>query len=133
MNETTKMTKREIYEAMIEGFKTGEFAIDADTAIEHFEKEIALLDKKAVKAKETAAKKRAEGDELTAAVRAALTDEFQTLADIVAAINDPEITVAKVQVRANNLFKNGEAEKGEITIPATEGGKSSKRVAYKLA
>ena len=129
----TKMTKREICEAMIEGFKTGEFAVDADTAIAYFENEIALLDKKAAKAKETAEKKRVAGDELTAAVRAALTDELQTLQDITKAINDPEVTVAKVQVRANQLFKNGEAEKGEITVPGVEGTKTRKLVAYKLA
>lgn len=128
-----KMTKREIAEAMIEGFKTGEFTIDPEVAIAHFENEIALLDKKAAKAKETAEKKRVAGDELTAAVKAALTEDFQTLQEIAAAVDYPEVTVAKVRVRANQLVKNGEAEKTELTIPGTEGTKTAKRVAFKLA
>ena len=95
--------------------------------------EIALLDKKAAKAKETAAKKRAEGDELTDAVRAALSNEqLEPIADIAARIEGEDVTVSKVTYRLTQLVKNGEAEKGEISIPGGEGVKARKIMGYRL-
>ena len=68
-----KITKREMFEAIKTGCTTGEWTVSDVEVAEFCDNEIALLDKKAIKAKERAAEKRAAGDELTDAVRAALT------------------------------------------------------------
>ena len=137
-----KMTKRNVYEALINYAVSGAMAyIDGDTTVEvsaealqaFAENEIALLDKKAVKAKERAATKRAEGDELTAVVRQVMsTEEFEPIADIAARIEGEDVTVAKVQYRLTQLVKTGEAEKEQITVPGGEGQKARKIMAYKL-
>lgn len=128
-----KITKREMYEAVIEVMNGGELKYDAADVIAFCENEIALLDKKAAKAKETAAKKRAEGDELTDAVRAALSaDTFEPISDIAARIQGDDVTVAKVTYRLTTLVKNGEAEKSEITVPATETSKARKICGYRI-
>jgi hypothetical protein len=98
------------------------------------DKEIASLDAKAAKAKERAAAKKAEADVLMGQVEDALTNEFQTIADIataVAAVN-PDSTVSKVTYRLTKLVEAGVAEKTQTTIPATEGTKARKVQAYKL-
>ena len=128
-----KITKREMYEAVIEVMNGGELKYDPADVIAFCENEIALLDKKAAKAKETAAKKRAEGDELTDAVRAALSaDTFEPISDIAARIEGEDVTVAKVTYRLTTLVKNGEAEKSEITVPATETSKARKICGYRI-
>ena len=128
-----KITKREMFEALVEAANGAEFKFTAEELIAFAENEIALLDKKAVKAKERAATKKAEGDELTEAVRAAMSaEEFEPIADIAARIEGEDVTVAKVQYRLTQLVKNGEAEKEQITIPGGEGQKARKIMAYKL-
>ena len=132
-----KMTKRNVYEALINYANTGVMSYDgnevtAEALAAFAENEIALLDKKAVKAKERAATKKAEGDELTEAVRAAMsTEEFEPIADIAARIEVEDVTVAKVQYRLTQLVKNGEAEKEQITVPGGEGQKARKIMAYR--
>ena len=133
-----KMTKRNVYEALINYATSGVMSYDgnevtAEALAAFAENEIALLDKKAVKAKERAATKRAEGDELTAAVRAAMsTEEFEPIAEIAARIEGEDVTVAKVTYRLTQLVKNGDAEKQELTIPGAEGQKARKVQGYKL-
>lgn len=98
------------------------------------QKEIDSLAAKAAKAKENAAKKAAETDELEAAVASELTSEFQTGAGIWAIVGDDAeggYSLGKVRARLNKLVKAGSAVKDEITI--TEGEKSRKAMAYKLA
>ena len=128
-----KITKREMYEAIIEMVNGGEMKYDATEFVAFCENEIALLDKKAVKAKERAAVKRAEGDELTAAVEAVLGDEFEVIADIAARVEGEDVTVAKVTYRLGQLVKAGKAEKTEMTIAGKDGQKARKVVAYKRA
>ena len=126
-----KITKREMFEAIIDGVKGGDFKYAVEDITAFCENEIALLDKKAAKAKEAAAKKRAEGDELTDAVRAALSaDTFEPIADIAARIEGDDVTVAKVTYRLTQLVKNGEAEKQEVSIANGE-GKARKVQGYK--
>ena len=127
-----KITKREMFEAIAEAMETGECKINPTDVIAFCNKEIEALDKKAAKAKERAATKRAEGDELTDAVRAVLsTDEFEPIADIAARIEGEDVTVAKVQYRLKVLVDNGEAVKEQITVPGVDGGKARKIMAYK--
>ena len=131
-----KITKREMFEAIKTGCTTGEWTVSDVEVAEFCDNEIALLDKKAIKAKERAAEKRAAGDELTDAVRAALTNEFTVIADIAAKVAETygeDATVARVTYRLTQLVKNGEAENGDVKIAATEGQKARTIKAYKLA
>jgi len=122
-----KMTKRDLYNVI-----KNAMADNADV-VAFCDKELAALDHKAEKAKERAAKKAAEGDALMDAVAAVLTDKPMTNADILAVITDEEATVNKIAYRANALVKAGRAVKTEVTVPAEEGGKARKLVAYTKA
>lgn len=123
-----KITKREMFEAIKATFETGECEIPADAVIAFCEKEIASLDAKAVKAKERAAAKKADGDALATLVAEALTDEFQTIADITAIVaeSDADATVSKVTYRLGQLVKAEVAERAEITVEGTDGAKARK-------
>ena len=130
-----KITKRQTLEAILEAAKgeTAIFKYDNEVIIAFAENEIALLDKKAVKAKERAAEKRAQGDELSVVVASVLTDELQSIADITAQIEGEDVSVGKVQYRLRMLAETEKAVKGEIKIPATENAKARTIVGYKLA
>ena len=125
---TTMLTDRKIYEAIMDGKLD---TLDTDAIAAWAEKKIAQLDHKAEKAKEIAARKRSEGDELAAAVMAAVGDEFEMIADIAARIDGDDVTVSKVAYRLNAAAKAGTLEKGELTIDSD--GKKRKVVAYKRA
>ena len=128
-----KITKREMYEAIKETFETGSCKFDAATVTAFCDKEIAALDAKATKAKERAAAKKAEADVLMGQVEDALTDEFQVIADIAAAVAEvnADATVSKVTSRLGKLVEAGAAEKTQVTIPATETSKARKVQAYR--
>ena len=137
-----KITKREMYEALISLATTGKLEYETvdgvvgvtEEALKEFaENEIALLDKKAVKAKERAAQKRAEADELTEVVFSAMTEEFEPIAEIASRIEGEDVTVARVQYRLRKLAESGRAIKEQITIPGGEGQKARKVMAYKRA
>ena len=128
MTNTDKLTDRKIYTAIAEGTFDD---LDTDAIVAWAEKKIAQLDNKAAKAKENAAKKKAEGDALTEAVLANVTNEFQTIADIAEGIEGEDVTVSKVAYRLNAAFKAGTLDKGEVILEAD--GKKRKVVAYKLA
>ena len=130
------MTKREVYAAVIAGVQAGTVAVEGmetEEVIEFFENEITNLDKRAERSRATAAKKREAGDALMEAVKGALTDDFQTIADIAAMIEGEEVTASKVTYRLNALAKEGYAEKADVQIPATEGVKARVVKAYRIA
>lgn len=132
--ENTKIIKRDMYNYIAETMKTGECPVDPQEVIAFCENEIALLDKKAAKAKERAATKAAAVDELTEQVYEVLsTDEFMTIADVTAKVaeTNADVTVSKVSYRLSKLTKADKLEKTEVTIAASEGGKSRKVVAYR--
>ncbi len=133
-----KITKREMFEALVAYANACDMDVEInDTAITSADfvafatKEIEQLDKKAVKAKERAAAKRAEGDALTEMVLNALTADFQTAADVAAQIEDEEATVAKVSYRLGALVKEGKAVKEDIKVDRD--GKKAVLKGYKLA
>lgn len=131
---TIKVTKRERYEsikALVEAVGAVE-GIDTDGIVAFCDKEIATLDTRAEKAKERAAEKRAEGDELQAAVLAAMTDELASRQEITDRIEGEDVTLAKVGYRLTALVKQGLAVKEEIAVTG-EDGKSKKVAAYRLA
>lgn len=134
---TVKVTKKDYFTKVIDllngaldfGFNPDE---DVDAVIAFCEKEIETLDKRAAKAKETAAAKRAANDELYDAVAAVLPAEFTSIDEITSLVNIPEITRAKVANRLNKLAAAGVAVKGEIATTGSD-GKSKKVVGYKAA
>ena len=117
---TVKITKRERYEsikALVEAVGPVE-GIDTEGIVAFCDKEIAALATRAEKAKEKAAEKRAEGDELQAAVLAALTDEPATR---------QECGSDTLQ-----LVENEQAVKEDLVITG-EDSKSKKVAGYRLA
>ena len=135
-----KITKREMYEAIRDLAGSGALRMQdfneeiSDAAVvEFFENEIATLDKRAQKTRERAKEKSASTDELTDAVRAAMsTENFEPIADIAAHIEGEDVTISKITYRLGQLVKNGEAEKTQVEIAGSEGQKKRKVVAYKL-
>lgn len=128
-----KMTKRAVYEALIavaDGATITDY-IDADELKAFAENEIALMDKKSIRAKEKAAEKKAEGDALREAVQAALTDDYQTVADVSEQIEGEDVTVGKIRNRLSELVRLGVAEKATVAVEVD--GKTANRMAYKLA
>ena len=128
-----KITKREMFEAIKETFETGTCKFDAATVMAFCDKEIASLDTKAAKAKERAAAKKAEADVLMDQVRDALTGEFQTIADIAAAVAEvnADATVSKVTYRLTKLVEAGDAEKTDVSVPGVDGAKARKVKAFR--
>lgn len=87
---------------------------DKAGALEFIERQKELLANKAAKAKEKAAEKKAEGDELRAAVEAVLTNEPQTIEAILAQIEGEDLTKAKITARLTSLVNNNIAVREEI-------------------
>ena len=129
-----KITKREMFEAIKETFETGTCKFDAATVMAFCDKEIASLDAKAAKAKERAAAKKAEADVLMDQVRDALTGEFQTIADIAAAVAEvnADATVSRVTYRLTKLVEAGDAEKTDVSVPGVDGAKARKVKAFRI-
>ena len=123
----TKMTKKDWFE-VIKGIVEASDNENAAGAVEFIDKQMELLAAKAEKAKERAAKTKAEGDEMRAAVQAVLTEELQTIDEITAQVEGEEITKAKVTARLTQLVKAEVATKDTVK---TENGR--KVTAYKLA
>ena len=137
--EKTTVTARARFEEIIDLAQ-----LAAENGFEGFEgmvafaqKEIGKLDKKAAKAKETAAAKKAEGDVLTQVVLDCLTDEVEAIAVITERVAAQEgcedVTVGKVQYRLGALAREGKAVKGEAVIPATETSKKRTVSGYSRA
>ena len=129
-----KITKREMFEAIKETFETGSCKFDAATVMAFCDKEIASLDAKAAKAKERSAAKKGEADALMGQVEDALTGEFQTIADIAAAVSavNADATVSRVTYRLTKLVEAGIAEKTDVSVPGVDGGKARKVKAFRI-
>ena len=132
---TTKITKRDRYTSIIDILKD----VNADADLVAFcEGEIALLDKKSAKAKETAAAKKTEVDTLTESIKDALgtlaDGAYATIADVTAMVgaDDEEVTPNKVSYRLSQLVKAGVAESTDVKVPATETSKARTIKAYRL-
>lgn len=111
-----KLTKKDFYAAirgMVEGIEmVGD--IPADEVLAFIDKTVEQIDAKAAKAKEKAAEKKTEGDELRAVVEAVLTDELQTIDAITAQIEGEDITKSKVTARLTQLVKAEVARKEQV-------------------
>lgn len=123
MEKTIKTTKKDILTALKAMAEDGNMHIEDflstltdEDVVAFCDNELELLAKKTARSKEAAAKKRAEGDEITAVVRDALsTEDFEPISVIADRINDENISKAKIVARLRNLIECGEAEKQEMT------------------
>lgn len=117
---TVKVTKKDVLSAIAtvitEDFnvQVGEVTVTAEDVNDYIAKTIDQLNAKNEKARERAAEKKADGDELRAKIEALLTEDFQTGDEITAALNDPEITKAKVTARLTQLVKANKAFKATV-------------------
>ena len=137
-----KTTKKQMFEALVnfanEGAlvfenEDGEMVIVTNDVLLAFaENELEQLDKKAAKAKERAAAKKAEADVLLDAVKEVLADDFETRDAIAEKIDMEDATVAKVGARLTKLVNEGFAVKEDITVEGAD-GKKKKVKGYKLA
>lgn len=129
-----KLTKKEYFTGLIAYLHGENVEIENEDFIEFCQDQIADLDKKAAKAKERAAAKKAESDELTDLVYSVLTDEYQTIADITVIVAEtvPDVSASKVTARLTKLFNAGSIEKEQISVEDSE-GKKRKCMGYRLA
>ena len=131
-----KYTKKAMFEGMVAYFEGADTELTEKQFIEFCIAQIEDLDKKAAKAKERAAKKKAEADTLTDLVYSVITDEFQTGAEITAAVmnylpEDTDVTAGKVTARITKLVNADAIIKEQVTVEVE--GKKSKKMAYKRA
>ena len=127
-----KITERYMYEIIIEGVKTGEWKCSIESIEEFCQKKIKQLDKKAIKAKELAAKKRTESDELMEEVYSVMSDsEYEPIAVITDRIENKDVSISKVTYRLSQLFKEGRVDKQEIVVSGVDGQKNRKIQGYK--
>lgn len=127
MAEAKKVTKKEWY-AEIKKIVEASDSENKDGAIEFIDNQVKLLEAKAAKAQENAAKKRADGDALREAVYNVLTADLQTIDQITeqVVIEGEDITRNKVTARLTQLVKAELAVKDTVK---TEDGR--KVTAYK--
>jgi len=139
-NATPKVTKRDFFNCLLNLLEDAKAAgvanYNYDEIAEMIHKEIASLDKKAEQAKVRAQKAKEAGDELRAALHGVLTENLQTIAEILAAVQaatgDTSLSAQKITGRLGQLVDLGQAVRGEVSIQAPDGGKSRKLAAYAL-
>lgn len=129
MAETKKVTKKEWYAEIRKVVEAADVE-NKDGALEFIDNQVKLLEAKAAKAQENAAKKKADGDNLREAVYNVLTTELQTIDQITeqVVIEGEDITRNKVTARLTQLVKAGMAVKD--TVKTDDGRKVT---AYKVA
>ena len=125
-NTNTKITKRDNYKTLIAMVEASDRE-DKEQLIEFLNKEIRLLINRADKERERAAKKKVDGDELREKVEKLIGEDWITPDDIVAALDETEVTRNKVIARVSQLIKIGKVEKGSAKI------NDRKVVVYRLA
>lgn len=117
-----KVTKKDVLvalkDAVAEDFEVqvGDVTVTADDIFAYADTTMEQLAAKAAKAKERAAKNKAEGDELRATIEGVLTDELQTIDQITAQIDVEDITKSKVTARLTQLVKAGLAYKEQVKL-----------------
>lgn len=113
-----KLTKKEILAAIktavADMSEVG--GVPTATVIEFIDTTIDQIDAKAVKAKERAAGKKAEGDALREEVFSHVTNEWQTADAITALVVGEDITKAKVVARLTQLVKADMVEKEQQKV-----------------
>lgn len=110
--ENKKLTKKDYYGMLKDIVLTSD--VDNKEELEAFiDRQIEIIDNKAEKAKERAAEKKAEGDELRAAIKSVLTEDYQSADDILVQLEGEDLSKAKIIARLTQLVNNGDAEKAQ--------------------
>lgn len=126
MADVVKVTNKEMFTKIKDALMASNVEGKEDL-IAFIDGRIALIDKKAAKAAETAAEKKNELDELCEVVKSILGTEPQIADDVFAQVSGEDVTIAKVRARLTKLEKAGIAVKTDVKVD----GKSKK--AYTLA
>ena len=117
---TKKVTKKDVLAAVAtlaaEVTLDNGVVVTAEDIVNYCNSTVDQINKKNEKAKERAAEKRAAGDELANTIADMLSDEFKTIPDIVAALDDEEITAGKVTARLTQLVKADRAHKSKVKV-----------------
>lgn len=117
-----KVTKKDILTAIAAlisedaSVQVGEVTVTGTDVADYVNKTIEQLENKANKARERAAEKKVEGDELRDAVAAVLTNDYQSIDAITAMIDMEDITKSKVTARLAQLVRAGLAQKEQIKV-----------------
>ena len=125
----TKTQKFEMIEKILNDTQSEEY--DVPMLVEFVQEQIDALARKATKAKEKAAEKKTELDELAEVVLSVITVEPQTRDQIADQITGDDVTVAKVGARLSKLVALGKVEKSEVAATSASGKKTT-RMAYAL-
>jgi len=116
----SKITKKVLFNAVkaiaqgVDHVEVGEFTVTGEDLVAFADKNIEQLEKKAAAAKEKAAKAKIAGDELREKIEEVLTDEYQTIPEILAQLGDEELTSAKIAARISQLVKLDKAHKTSV-------------------
>ena len=124
--ENTKKTKAMYFAELREMVENWVDREDQGDLLEFIDKQIETLEKRKAAAADRAAKKRLESDALTDAILAQIGEELMTVDEIVAALDDEEVTRNKVTARLGKLVKNGSIVKDAVKVDG------NKRMAYRL-
>ena len=124
-----KKTKIVYFEEIRNLIEDVEFEDAAEQAelIEFVDKQIETLNARKEAAAKRAEKKRQESDELTDKIYDVIGEDYITVDEVVAALNDEDVTRNKVTARLGKLVRNGAIEKAKIKIEGVE----NKKMAYK--
>ena len=95
--------------------------------VEFIDKQLETLDKRKVAAAERAAKKKEESDAMTDAILGQIGEDLITVDEIVAAIDDENVTRNKITARRGKLVKAGSLVKETVKV------NGNKRMAYRIA
>jgi len=117
------MTKRDVLNALAtvnftEDITVGDVVVTPADITEFVETSLAQLDNRAAKAAERAAQKKVDGDEMRAAIKAVIANSEKpvTIAEILEALDNEEMTSAKVVSRVGQLVKLGEVFKSDTRV-----------------
>ena len=119
MNKS-KVTKKDVLAVvakLAEGMapvESGDVVVTEADVLDYVNKTIAQIDNKNAKARERAAKAKAEGDALAKAVEEVLGEEPKTVAEILEAVDVEDATTAKIVARVGKLVRDGVAERVEV-------------------
>lgn len=113
-----KITKKDVLLALKEEVKDKETVggLDIAAVMSYIDTTLEQLDNKTAKAREKAAAKKSEGDELRNAVQSVLTDELQTADAITEQIEGEDVTKSKIVSRLNQLVNAEVAHKEQVTV-----------------
>lgn len=128
MEATVKKTKKdyfmELKDIVIECVENEE---DQAELTKFIDERLAELEKRKADAAKRAEKKKAESDELTEEIFGLIGDELTTVDEVVVALDDEEITRAKVTARLGKLVRDGRIVKEAVKVDG------KKRMAYRVA